>query len=315
MQSASVPVEKLAAPSASRSVPRVTTRRHTFTVPRSRPSLSGVYSHIASTSDGAWHPVGSPVAASPPTRPGSYVPPHRRSMSSAQPCSVPAAVGVARPPPSMPRNMPVARSVDRRTSLSDRARSWRRAESEDLPRFTPQADACVPMLAPAAEEVQGDYTSAHLAHALLSMNSPEQSQGDDEEEALRAAPYYQMATASKLFQPAPVEREKPDAEVTEDVTCSLSDDEFVWPSQRSHPIPIRVSRDSRPSLDATANVGAMAPANPEVQPLVEKNNVNSSVESLVSSGTDESDTAAEGVQNMERPSSLMFPWSGVSVSA
>lgn len=331
MQSASVPVEKLAVPSASRSVPRVTTRRHTFTMPRSRPSLSGVYNHIApSHQESAWIPTDSPVAAS-PTRPGSYVPPHRRSMSSAQPSSLPVQSAPSRPPPSMPRNMPVSRSVDRRSSLSDRALSWRRTESEELPRCTPQESTCgtpdtfVPMLAPAIEDAdartaQPGHTSAHLAQALSSIKSAvEKSEGDEEdgEEDLRAAPYYQMATASNLFKPANLDRKVPEVEAMGDqeMAGSLSDDDFVWPSQRSHPIPIRGSRDSRPSVDVPTKAGVVAPADANSQPLVEKNNVNSSVESLVSSGSDESDTTpVEDPCHMERPSSLMFPWSGASTA-
>lgn len=328
VQSASVPVEKVAVPSANRNVPRVSTRRHTFTAQRSsRPSLSGIYNNIASNSSTAtWNALTTPISAS-PTRSGSYVPPHRRSISSSQSGSLPVPSGATRPPPSMPRNMPTVRSVDRRVSLSDRAQSWRRAESEELPRLTPQESAAgtpdmfVPMLAPALEETDASSgsvppTVAQLTHALSSIKSAaEKSHGDDEEEALRAAPYYQMATASMLFKPASMDRKASEGEVGPDaepkVACSMSEDDFVWPSHRSHPIPIRASRDSRPSCDAGGKADGAVPVDAE-SPLAGKNNVHSSVESLVSSGSDESDTAAAEINYvMQRPSSLMFPCSGV----
>lgn len=179
------------------------------------------------------------------------------------------------------------------------------------------------MLAPAIEDVdacssQPDHTCADLAQALSSIKSAvEKIQGEDEEEDLRAAPYYQMATASTLFKPANITRKVSEAEVAGDqeMADSFSDDEFVWPSQRSHPIPIRGSRDSQPSVDAPSKAGVVTPADPNSQPLVEKNNVNSSVESLVSSGSDESDTTpVVDPCHIKRPSSLMFPWSGASIA-
>eukprot|EP00892_Ulva_mutabilis_P006756 jgi/Ulvmu1/4452/UM002_0177.1 len=257
-------------------------------------------------------------------------------MSGLPSSSLPVPTGPARAPPPMARNMPASRSMDRRTSLSDRAQSWRRGDSEELPRITPQDSAVgtpetfVPMLATAIEETdtpvaQASSDAARLTRALSSMHSTaEKSQAEDEEDALRAAPYYQAATASMLFKPASIVRRvpAPDAaarakaaqEEPADATCSISDDDFVWPSHRSHPIPIRASRDSRPSFDV-ATKDVMAPADP-ASPLAEKNHVNSSVESLVSSSSDVSDTAAaEDKYEMERPSSLMFPCSDEGSSA
>lgn len=183
------------------------------------------------------------------------------------------------------------------------------------------------MLSTAMEEADATAAAvgrgaAHLTGALSSVkSSTEQSQPEDDEEALRAAPYYQTATASMLFKPASLVRKVPALEAAAgadfsceepDVTCSISDDDFVWPSHRSHPIPIRASRDSRPSFDAGPKEGVTAPTDPE-SPLAEKNQVNSSLESLVSSGSDELDIAAVvDKYTMERPSSLMFPCSGES---
>lgn len=301
----------------------MTNRRHTFTMPRSRPSLSGIYNNIATgTSEGNWGSASSSVAAS-PSRPGSYIPPHRRSMSSAQPSSLPSPSQVSRPPPSLPRNMPNARAVDRRNSLSDRARSWRRTESEDLPRFTPQESnivtpdvsaTAVVLKPPPVQEGEPESAAVQLQHALASIKSTveKSSSEEEDEESLRAAPYYQMATASSLFKPANIGCKDPVESADQEHTCSLSDDDFVWPSHRSHPIPIRASRDSRPSVDNAQPGGPPKPVVAEGEHLAEKNQVDSSVESLVSSGSDASDgTPAEDLRRMERPSSLMFPWSGI----
>lgn len=146
--------------------------------------------------------------------------------------------------------------------------------------------------------------------------------GDDDEEDYVATTMdsWRLAASSMLFQPAKVstrsqatpsgaDPSQPVEEPEVDDTDMMETDTFL--SCRSNPIPIRHSRDSRPSVDHPTGEHAVGSTLAGDGPiLVEKKEIQSSLESVLCS-SNSSATAQPRTTCLEKPSSMTFPWCGV----
>lgn len=221
------------------------------------------------------------------------------------------------------------RGLSRNSTSSVSGAPWRRSTSDATCRPPPKMSYRPPSatlqrpsapggasgsLSDAAEvdRVVGSMpASSRLCDAVLADFEEERS-----DVAAAAMDNGRLAATSMLFQPAKVEPRflsssqhmpKPQAdEMTRD--SDMADISFC----RSNPIPIRPSRDSRPSTDQPqselAKTGTLCD---DVPILVEKKDIQSSLESVLCSSSSSVFGAPQHTVPLEKPSSMPFPWCGM----
>lgn len=141
---------------------------------------------------------------------------------------------------------------------------------------------------------------------------------DDEDFVATTMDSWRLAASSMLFQPARVApravsspQPTPQPQPSED----SKDSEMVvdtCPSCRSNPIPIRPSRDSRPSTDQpTTDYADTNTVDNGVPILVSTGGIQSSLESVICSSNSSAMGAQQEVAPLDHKPSMQFPWCGM----